>query len=79
MGLFSRKKQVSTQGSILQSVPRNAARFQTDSANDPMEQALYAGLRRAVPIIDAAIGKIVRLTSSFQLISSDPKMQKRLD
>jgi len=79
MGLFPQKKQVSTQGSILQSVPRNAARFQTDSANDPMEQALYAGLRRAVPIIDSAIGKIVRLTGSFQLISSDPKMQKRLD
>lgn len=45
----------------------------------PVENQLYAELRRAVPVIDAAIGKIVRLTGSFHLECQSSRMQKQLD
>lgn len=45
----------------------------------PLETELYSRLRGAVPILDAAIQKIIRLTGSFQLKSSDPAMQAKLD
>lgn len=43
------------------------------------DDRLYRQLRQSVPIVDAAIQKIVRLTGSFQLKCSDPAFQKRLD
>jgi hypothetical protein len=45
----------------------------------PGEAALYEGLREAVPIIDAALQKIVRLTSGFHLVCGDPGGQAFLD
>lgn len=43
------------------------------------DRASYDRIRTAVPIVDAAIMKIIRLTGGFKLISSDPRCQKRLD
>ncbi len=45
----------------------------------PGEAALYEGLREAVPIIDAALQKIVRLTAGFRVVCSDPRGQAFLD
>lgn len=45
----------------------------------PPEWGLYEGLRQAVPVIDAAIQKIVRLAGGFTLISSDEGMQDALE
>lgn len=42
------------------------------------EAKLYAALREAVPIIDAAINKIVRLMGTFSVICSDPSAEKAL-
>ncbi|MCD8219606.1 MAG: phage portal protein [Ruminococcus sp.] len=80
MGLFPRKRQraVSSCG-VLQSVPRQSAQPEAFEDNDQAQQALYAKLRAAVPVIDAAIGKIVRLTGSFQLVCSNARMQGHLD
>ncbi len=74
MALFPRKKKKPAQ-TLLQSVPR----MQRWDRFDPAEQTLYAELRCAVPLIDAAIAKIVRLTGSFQLTVKNRGMQKRLD
>ncbi len=41
--------------------------------------ALYAALREAIPIIDAAIMKTVRLLGSFRVTCEDEKAQKHLD
>lgn len=79
MGLFPRKKRPPISSSILQSVPRNAAAYAMPDGMHPGETALYSGLRAAVPVIDAAIGKIVRLTGSFRLITSEKQMQPQLD
>lgn len=45
----------------------------------PFEKELFDRLRFAVPIIDAAIMKIVRLTGGFRLICSEKNYQEELD
>ncbi len=40
---------------------------------------LYAALREAVPIIDAAVTKLVRLTGGFEVKCSDSRAQRLLD
>ncbi|MBR3987858.1 MAG: serine/threonine protein phosphatase [Clostridia bacterium] len=42
------------------------------------EREMYKALREAVPIIDAAISKIVRLTGEFELTSVSPRCEKAL-
>lgn len=46
---------------------------------DPLEAELYDRLRCAVPVLDAAIMKIIRLTGGFRVICSDEKYQEQLD
>lgn len=43
------------------------------------EYQLYDALRYAVPVIDAAIRKIVRLSGGFRLVVDDPAAQAALD
>ena len=43
------------------------------------ENQLYESLRVSVPIIDACINKIIRLTGNFKVVSSDEKYQCELD
>ena len=47
--------------------------------SDPLEWRLYDELRYAVPVIDAAIRKIVRLTGGFRLTAAHPHTQALLD
>lgn len=46
---------------------------------DPLEAELYDRLRYAVPVLDAAIMKIIRLTGGFRVVSSDENYQEQLD
>ena len=46
---------------------------------EPFEKDLYDRLRFYVPIIDAAITKIIRLTGGFQVICSDESLQLELN
>ncbi len=43
------------------------------------ECELYDELRRAVPVIDAAIGKIVRLCGEFHIVCEDARLQDAMD
>lgn len=43
------------------------------------ELELYSSLREAVPVIDAAIGKLVRLIGTFDVSVSDPRFQHPLE
>ena len=79
MGLFPRKKKPPVGGGILQTAARQEQPYAVPETPNPCEAALYTGLRRAVPVIDAAIGKIVRLTGSFRLVCEDRRMQPQLD
>ncbi len=70
--------------------PDAAVTVQTGRADDPLAGLagqfptahgalhLYEALRESVPMIDAAIGKIVRLTGNFSVHSSDPAAERAL-
>lgn len=45
----------------------------------PIEKELYDRLRYAVPIVDAALMKIVRLTGGFRVVCSDERFQPMLE
>jgi len=75
MKLFKKKKAevqlVSAQrGDLVQTLPNSI---------EPFEKELYDRLRFAVPIIDAAITKIIRLTGGFRVVCSDENYQPQLD
>ena len=45
----------------------------------PLEKELFDRLRYAVPVIDAAIMKIIRLSRGLRLVCSDERFQEQLD
>lgn len=81
MSLF-RKKDIPAKPKnqqLLYSAPRRRNDKPMSCNSGIHEIRLYRNLRQAVPILDAAIQKIVRLTGSFELKCSDSTFQKRLD
>ena len=74
MKLF-RKNQPSDSTVMLQTA-RDRENYELPAA---CEKALYESLRRSVPIIDAALSKIVRLTGGYRVICSEEKYQDMLD
>ncbi len=44
----------------------------------PADTRLYMGLREAVPVIDAAINKLVRLLGEFRVVCTDSRAQSEL-
>ena len=54
----------------------NLLTLQPDGIN---ERQLYDNLRCSVPIVDAALQKIIRLTGGYRVICSDSRYQKELD
>ncbi len=80
MSLFRRRNPPASPAQILCSVPRaSGEKTLLPDQTEPVETQLYTQLRCAVPILDAAIQKIIRLTGSFQIQCSDPAMQQQLD
>lgn len=78
LSLFHRKKPAAAP-SVLISAERQQHRDFSLLRQDETAQQLYRQLRYAVPIIDAALSKIIRLTGSYSVIASDPSVQKQLD
>lgn len=52
--------------------------FPLPSYIEPFEKELYDRLRFSVPVIDAALMKIVRLTGGFRVVCSDEQFQDEL-
>ena len=80
--MFGRKKHSETLRA--QTVPKRAAgssfpEFWNSRSLTKAERDLYSALRESVPIIAAAIGKIVRLTGSFEIVTADGRAQKIAD
>ena len=42
------------------------------------QHLLYASLREAIPIIDSAISKLVRLLGTFEVVCADKTAERRL-
>lgn len=83
MKLFHRKKeetQIICNKPVLASADRySRGSFSLPATVEPLEKELYDRLRLTVPVIDAAIMKIIRLAGGFRLVCSDERFQERLD
>lgn len=79
MKLFRKKSEKDSGFAVQSAVRENFLQNFLDSGIDCCEKELYDKLRFTVPVIDAAIIKIIRLTGGFSVISSDKKFQDRLD
>ena len=79
MKLFRKKSEKDSGFAVQSAVRENFLQNFLDSGIDCCEKELYDKLRFTVPVIDAAIIKIIRLTGGFRVISSDEKFQDRLD
>jgi hypothetical protein len=79
MKLFQKKKAAKTVPELVSAQRCGCEAFSLPSAVQPFEKELYDRLRFAVPIIDAAIMKIIRLTGGFHVICSDEEHQQELD
>ena len=78
MKLFKNKKSRAAPEIMLPDRQCSSA-FDIPAAAGPLEKELFDRLRYAVPVIDAAIMKIVRLTGGFRLVCSDERYQEQLD
>lgn len=81
MKLFKKKNiSIKPAGAEIASVQRElGGKNSLPPSVDAFEAELYDRLRCAVPVLDAAIMKIVRLTGGFRVICSDERYQEVLD
>lgn len=82
MRLGFKKKTRQSEG-VVQTVPRiktnGNAMFPTFERQSKAERELYSSLRESVPVIDAAISKIVRLMGTFKVTVHDKRAQEIAD
>ena len=79
MKLFKKKTARKAAPELISAQRLSDGRLALPPAIDPAEKELYDRLRFAVPVIDAAIMKIIRLTGGFRVRCSDEEMQSGLD
>lgn len=81
MALFSKSKTAPKPDIGAETSPRagGAGYFRLSGGSAPCEKELYSKLREEVPIIDACIGKIIRLVGGFRAEAQDPRFQPALD
>lgn len=80
---FGRKKRSNNNETIVQTVSKNkisdSLLFSKYEMQSKALRELYSSLRESVPVIDAAICKIVRLIGRFNVITEDKACQKIAD
>lgn len=79
---FNRKKPSSTgkeRTAVICPERQSGSFFRLEGTEDICERELYEQLRRRLPVVDAAIGKIIRLTGGFKVACEDEKLQKQLE
>ncbi len=84
--LMSRRSDIGMNFSGKEVTAVSSGRFSADGVNlltlQPAgveEHRLYDNLRYSVPIVDAALQKIIRLTGGYRVICSDSRWQEELD
>lgn len=77
MGIFDPKSKKMTRAAV-QTAPQPRPEHWQPQRFLPAEAPLYRALRQSVPIIDAALQKIVRLTVDFTLTAAEPEAQPLL-
>lgn len=80
MGLFRKKREATAECAAVQTGrPRRPPFEADDTAPCPAQHRLYYALREAVPVIDAAVLKLVRLTGGFDVDCGGGEAQAALD
>lgn len=84
MGLFSAKNKDVTDECVVQTAVtnKNSHPFLSIDSYSPYskkQNELYRALREAVPVIDAAVSKLLRLIGTFEINCKDEVSQKMLD
>lgn len=79
MKLFKKKSAPRPVPELISTQRSGCGSFTLPAAIQPCEKELYDRLRCAVPIIDAAIMKIIRLTGGFHVKCSEEEYQQELD
>ena len=79
MKFFKKKSVPKAVPELITAQRSSQCRMNLPSAIEPFEKELYDRLRNAVPIIDAALMKIIRLTGGFRVMCSDGRYQLQLD
>ncbi|MBO5104874.1 MAG: serine/threonine protein phosphatase [Ruminococcus sp.] len=79
MKFFKKKSAPKTVPELVTAQRNSQSSMNLPSAIEPFEKELYDRLRNAVPIIDAALMKIIRLTGGYKVVCSDERLQLRLD
>ncbi len=79
MKFFKKKSAPKTVPELVTAQRNSQSSMNLPSAIEPFEKELYDRLRNAVPIIDAALMKIIRLTGGYKVVCSDERLQVRLD
>ena len=79
--MFGRKKQGKGVTRVAQTVPKNPAdnslfSLSRYAVQTSAERQLYAALRESVPMIDAALGKIIRLIGGFHIRSENAECER---
>ena len=77
--LFRKKKDKTVTPQLISAQRSQCGDNLLPAAVGPYEKELYDRLRFAVPIIDAAVMKIIRLTGGFRVVCSDEAYQEELD
>lgn len=79
MKLFQKKSTPRAAPELVSAQRTGCEGFGLPDMVQPCEKALYDRLRSAVPIIDAAIMKIIRLTGGFHVVCDREEYQQELD
>lgn len=81
LNLFSRKKKES-KSSVVQTAPRkvkSSLELLSDVSSLSVERELYRSLRESVPVIDAAVCKLIRLLGTFTVKAKNSRCQGIID
>lgn len=79
MSLFSRKKSSTSQVQLRSGMPQPFGMLDSYVPLSDGETRLYRSIREAVPVVDAAIMKIIRLTGGFEARCSDKIAERELN
>ncbi|MBQ9898813.1 MAG: serine/threonine protein phosphatase [Ruminococcus sp.] len=80
MKLFKKKKPArAASPELVPALRQGPGSITLPAAVEPFERDLYDRLRFAVPLIDAALMKVIRLTGGFRVVCTDETVQDSLD
>ena len=82
MDLKRKKKEAGAVAAVCQLRAGNTHPFGVMKGFTPLgggEERIYRQLREAIPVLDAAVGKMVRLCGGFEVQCRDPEAQRKLN